>query len=345
MFKRIFVLTILLQSLAFGLYSQSFKVLHYSETSGFDHNTRQNSLAMLQNLGSKNNFTVDDDQTGAAFNTLQNLQKYAVVVFSNTSGDQILDANQRANFEAYINNGGALVGIHAATDTYRHSTANGNQTGSWDWYAETLGGSVQQSPNHTISNYNGTMDHVRQHPTTRGTPNPWNKVEEYYYWENGYLIPALTSVLQVRSTGGQSYDNTRPISWYRNLPGGGRSFYTALGHDNFNFTSDTAFENHIRDAVLWAAGRLISLPEVETTNASLYPNPVESYLTIELEETSLITEYEILNNQGQILQRGTIENHNDSQSITVEGLPNGSYFLYLKYRESKKQPLRFTVLR
>jgi type 1 glutamine amidotransferase len=344
MFKPIFVLTILLQSLAFGLYAQSFKILHYSETSGFDHNTRQNSLAMLQNLGSLNNFTVDDDQTGAAFNTLQNLQQYAVVVFSNTSGDQILDTNQRANFEAYINNGGAIVGIHAATDTYRHSTANGNKTGTWDWYAETLGGSVQQSPNHTASNYNGTMDHVGQHFTTHGTPNPWSKIEEYYYWENGYLSPNITSVLQVRSTGGQSYDDPRPISWYRNLPGGGRSFYTALGHDNSNFTTDTAFENHIRDAVLWAAGRLISLPEAETTNASLYPNPAASYLTIELEETSFINGYEILNMQGQALQKGTIDTHNDSPTIAVEGLPNGSYFLYLHHKEGKKQPLRFTVL-
>ena len=81
-------------------------ILHYSETSGFDHQTRGVSLAMFQGLGLANNFQIDDDQTGDSFNSLSNLEQYDLIVFSNTSGDGILDANQRTNFEAYINNGG-----------------------------------------------------------------------------------------------------------------------------------------------------------------------------------------------------------------------------------------------
>ena len=49
-----------------------------------------------------------------------------------------------------MNNGGGYLGIHAASDTYRHSTANGSSTGTWDWYAEMAGASVQEGPNRLL---------------------------------------------------------------------------------------------------------------------------------------------------------------------------------------------------
>lgn len=232
--------------------AQQIKVLHYTETSGYDHSTRIFSRAMFEDLGIIHGFTVDDDQTGDAFNSLENLEQYEVVVFSNTSGNGILNSSQRSNFETYINGGGAYIGIHAASDTYRHSTANGDNTGTWDWYAEMAGASVQQSPNHTSANYNGTMDHLTDSELLEDVPNPWNKVEEYYYWESGYYNDNNVDLLQVQSTGGQSYDAPRPMAWFKELIGGGRSFYTALGHAQSNFTSDDNFRQLIANALNWA---------------------------------------------------------------------------------------------
>lgn len=317
--------------------AQTFKILHYTETSGFDHQTRQNSLGMFQDLGNQNGFTVNDDQTGAAFNSVQNLQQYAVVVFSNTSGDQILDSTQRANFEAYINSGGSFVGIHAASDTYRHSTANGTNTGTWDWYAEMLGASVQQNPNHTAANYNGVIDHIAIHSTTANLPDPWHKEEEYYYWENGYLHPGHTIVLMVRSTGPNSYDAARPVSWYKKLAGGGRSFYTALGHDNSNFTSDTAFQNHIRDAVLWAAGNDISLPENRSADFfKAYPNPADELLELTSAESGTFR-YLLTDINGKIVAEGSLEFNNQKARLDVGRLPAGTYWLHLFSPEGGKE--------
>ncbi|HKL02741.1 MAG TPA: ThuA domain-containing protein, partial [Cryomorphaceae bacterium] len=234
--------------------SQGLKVLHYTETSGYDHGTRNVSLAMFEDLGDVQDFTVDDDQTGDAFNSLENLEQYAVVVFSNTSGNGILSESQRDNFESYINGGGGYIGIHAASDTYRHSTANGGSTGTWDWYAEMAGASVQQSPNHTSANYNGTMDHLTATALLDDIPDPWNKVEEYYYWENGYYNDNNVGILQVQSTGGQTYDEPRPMAWFKELPGGGRSFYTALGHASSNFSNNDDFRKLISNALNWAIG-------------------------------------------------------------------------------------------
>src|SRR5215207_5263216 len=98
-------------------------VLHYTETSGYDHATRDVSLAMFQAIAAEHGLSVTHDIDGSSFNSLGSLQAFGAVIFSNTSGDGILDATQRANFEAYIAGGGNVLGIHAASDTYRHSTA------------------------------------------------------------------------------------------------------------------------------------------------------------------------------------------------------------------------------
>lgn len=313
----------------FGI-GQAFEVLHYSETSGYDHGTRQNSLAMFQELGQQYDFDVVADQTGSEFDSLSNLENYEVVIFSNTSGDQILDSQQRAHFEQYMENGGAFLGIHAAGDTYRHSSANGSTTGTWDWYAEMMGASVQQNPNHTASNYSGTMDIEESHPTVNSVPDPWEKNEEYYYWEKGYFDTTVNPVLEVRPTGNESYDARRPISWYKVLPNGGRVFYTALGHANDDFTSNSAFRNHLKDAFLWTTNRSTSLKS-ENANVSLtvYPNPASDQLFIQFPGKQLLEggKYRIWDVEGKIRKTGIIGQKRNGESIVIEELPSGRYWL------------------
>lgn len=320
------------------LMSQDFKLLHYTETSGWDHNTRTVSLEMFNELAEEHNFQVDNDDTGDAFNTLENLEEYAVVVFSNTSGDGILNSDQRANFEMYMENGGAFVGIHAASDTYRHSLANGPNTGTWDWYAEMLGGSVQTSPNHTNANYAGTMHHVGSHPTINNLPDPWEKVEEYYYWENGFFDLENNAVLEVESTGNESYDAERPMSWYRTLEGGGKSFYTALGHAGSNFTSDTLFRNHIRDAVLWAVSDVVTGLVPKKASLGVFPNPARDFITVQIERGQGTMPVRVFDVNGKTMLEAQL-NFNDGQSrLNVASLAPGSYFISV-LNDSDRKPV------
>ena len=253
------LITSCLLSICLALQAQ-LKVLHYTETSGYDHTTRTVLRQMFENMGTVCGFTVDNDSTGDAFNSLVNLQQYSVVVFSNTSGDAILNATQQANFEAYIAGGGSYLGIHAASDNYRHSTANGTNTGTWDWYAELVGASVQQAPNHVSGTPVYAMSHIGSHQSLSNVPDPWVKDEEYYYWQNGYYdsinnVPVL-EVEETVSPGGtvESYDSIRPMSWYRYLAGGGKMYYTALGHQASDYTSDAEFIAHLTDAMHWLLG-------------------------------------------------------------------------------------------
>ncbi len=269
------ILTIIFIFYCAASYAQNLKILHYTETSGYDHQTRGVSYSMIQQLGIQYGFNVDDDSTGDSFNSLSGLLQYDVVVFSNTTGDAILNGVQKLNFENYISAGGSLLGIHSATDTYRHSTANGTNTCTWDWFAETLGGSVQQNPNHVTGTPLYRIDAVNIHPSIVNVPNPWFKQEEYYYWESGYQNPANTIVQMVEQTIGpnsmvNSYDSSRAVTWYRALSGGGTVFYTSLGHAADNFFADTSFRNLIRDALLSMLGITSSFQEINNSVVNGY---------------------------------------------------------------------------
>ncbi|MCF8464684.1 MAG: ThuA domain-containing protein [Flavobacteriales bacterium] len=298
--------------LVFAQFSWSqTKVLHYSETSGYDHNTRTESLAMFETMGTMHGFMVDNDDTGDGFNSLSNLHEYDAVIFSNTSGDAILDASQRANFETYIANGGSYLGIHAATDTYRHSTANGNNTGTWDFYAELVGASVQESPNHVYGTPQYSMSHIGVHASLENLPSPWVKNEEYYYWENGYFGNDNTSVLQVEETVGpnnmvNSYDAARPMSWYRSLAGGGKMFYTALGHAASNYSTDQDFIYHVTDALLWVLGIPVGISSSADGINQLVVSHRDGVIRIESGTHSSIGELQLYNALGQKLRSAPI---------------------------------------
>ena len=279
---RLFFTALLLTAVSL-LPAQTYKVAHYTETSGYNHGTWDESLAMFQSF-SYPGFTITVDQhSGSGFmDTPEVLNSYDVVVFSNTSGSNIMTATQRANFEQYIYQGGGYLGIHAASDTYRHSTANGGSTGTWDWYAENASGAtVQQGPNHTSQNHNNTMTHqVPAHPSLANVPSPWNKTEEYYYWENGYLAPGFTELLRVGTTGSNSYDAPRMMAHCKEYPNGSRVFYTALGHDKDNFTSDPNFQNLIKDALEWVIS-----PSIQSAGPSI-SGSLEKWDKLKIEYTS-----------------------------------------------------------
>ena len=179
-------------------------------------------------------FEVVVDDEGAEFETLENLQLFKIIFFTNTSGNT-LTQNQRDNVESYAAQGGHFVSNHAASDGYGHSTANtvnGNGKGIWDWYAENVTGcSVRNGPNHTAANFAATVAIQNGNGAlTMGMIFPWNDQEEWYYWQGGYLNPQFQELLRVSETGPQPFDAARMTAHYRQRPDGGFSFYTSMGH-------------------------------------------------------------------------------------------------------------------
>jgi uncharacterized protein len=253
---------------------------------------------MFSQLSSELGLITDNDSTGDYFNSISSLLQFDVVVFSNTTGDAILDSNQRINFENYIAQGGNVIGIHSATDTYRHSSANGSNTGVWDFYAEMLGASVQQNPTHVNGLPVYEMSQVQSHPLLNGIPDPWVKAEEYYYWENGYFDSTGNNILlTVEATVGpngsmNSYDSSRATAWFRVLPSGSKIFYTSLGHDVSNYTSDSLFYKLTRNALLWMQG-VTALEQATSDNNFTISNPINNFLYLSSTKSSTVGIYDI----------------------------------------------------
>lgn len=307
-------------------------ILHYTETSGFDHQTRDSSLAFFSSIP---NTIVVQDNTGASFQNKSQLASYDIIVFSNTSGDALLDSTERSHFEHFIQQGGHLLGIHAASDTYRHSTANGSNTGTWDFYAETLGASVQQNPNHVAGTPNYAIRKKNAHPILNNIPDPWLKNEEYYYWESGYLHPNIVSLLEVDQTVGpngltNSYDSSRTVAFYRELNSGSKVFYTSLGHAANNFTQDTLFQKLIQNAVNWLTDNSSSILESKSPDIQVYPNPVFQYLNINWPGNQKV-KFSLFSQAGsKIIEQNT-------SPLDLSNLPNGIYIL-----EIKTEQIRFS---
>ncbi len=322
---------------------EEINVLVYHETNGFRHGSINAGIAMIEELGETQGWTATSTLNSEVFASAT-LSQYDVVVWLNTSGDGLLTATQQDAFEAYIQGGGGFVGVHAATDTYRD--------GSWPWYNELVGGIVQTSPNHTANNTNATMDVVGSHPAVAHLDDTWNKSEEYYYWERngGFLFDGNINLLQVRSTGSNSYDAPRPVTWYKEYDGG-RSFYTALGHNASDYQSNSNFRTMVQEAILWAAGasdasfartaNFVSKPgafEVEH-KVQAYPNPVRDELTVSLPDAATDHSYavELVSLDGN---RRTVHTVTQPRAtIMVDELPRGVYVLMIRGPHSTHKQL------
>src|SRR5688572_21658030 len=80
----------------------SFQIMVFSKTAAFRHASIADGIAAIRDLGALNNFDVVATEDSSLF-TDQSLAAFKAVVFLSTTGD-ILDANQQAAFERYIQN-------------------------------------------------------------------------------------------------------------------------------------------------------------------------------------------------------------------------------------------------
>ncbi|MCE7053083.1 ThuA domain-containing protein [Algoriphagus sp. AGSA1] len=220
------------------------KVLVFSKTAGFYHESIPNGIAAIQKLGSENNFEVDTTTQSSSFNE-KNLSQYAAVIFLSTTGD-VLDHVQEAEFERYIQAGGGFVGIHAAADTEYH----------WGWYGRMVGGYFADHPGINDPHPNvqaGKINVVDAgNDATSFLPTPWERTDEWYSYKK--LNPEVNVLLNLdeESYQGGMDMGEHPIAWYHDYDGG-RAFYTGGGHTNASFTEEL-FLKHLLAGINYAIG-------------------------------------------------------------------------------------------
>ncbi len=216
-----------------------FKVLVFSKTTGFRHDSIPDGIAAIQKLGTENNFAVDATENSAAF-TDANLAQYAAVVFLSTTGDPLSNASEREALEKYIQGGGGFAGIHSASDTHY----------GWEWYGKLVGGYFKSHPATQQATLR-TEDPA--HPSTAHLPTTWTRVDEWYdYQTNPRSTVHVLQSLDEKSYTGGTMGIDHPISWCQDYDGG-RSWYTGLGHTKESFV-EANFTKMLLGGIRTAAG-------------------------------------------------------------------------------------------
>ncbi len=203
------------------------RILVFSKTAGFRHDSIPSGLTALEQLAQQHQFTLVATEDAAQFSD-ENLRQFNAIVFLNTTGD-VLDEPQQLAMERFIQAGGGFVGIHAATDT--------EWQGDWFWYRNLVGAVFKNHPNDPSNVQQATVQVVdKNHPATTSLPETFSLADEWYNFRDMYeFIHVLTKVDESTYKGGE-HNHDHPISWYHDYDGG-RAFYTALGHTNETFSN------------------------------------------------------------------------------------------------------------
>ena len=220
------------------------KILVFSKTRGYHHQSIAAGNVAIQKLGAENNFDVDTTADASKF-TAGNLKQYAAIVFLSTTGlsTQLFTEDEKSALKQYIENGGGYMGIHAATDCCY----------DWQWYGDLSGAYFKGHP----SQQEAVLDVVDStNIATSFLPRRWKRKDEWYSFK--WMAPDLHVLIKIDES---SYDQQKdalkmgnhPMAWYHEFDGG-RAFYTELGHTDESF-SDPLYLRHILGGIEYAMGK------------------------------------------------------------------------------------------
>lgn len=203
------------------------RVLVFTKTTGWRHDSIPTAVAALQRLAAQEGLAVDHSEDAAVFNE-KNLHRYRAVIFASTTGD-VLDATQQAAMESFVRAGGGYMGVHSAADTEY----------DWPWYGELVGAYFKSHP----PGLQTTKVVFEQ--DGKPTASAWTVTDEIYnYRSNPRSAVQVTATVDERDYQGGTMGADHPIAWCHSYDGG-RAWYTGLGHD-IKLYADPQFEAQLR---------------------------------------------------------------------------------------------------
>ncbi|WP_371655624.1 MULTISPECIES: ThuA domain-containing protein [unclassified Streptomyces] len=216
------------------------RVLVFSRTAGFRHDSIPDGIAALKELGATSGITVDATEEAAQFTT-SNLARYDAVVFLSTTGD-VLSGDQQSAFENYIATGGGYMGVHAAADTEY----------DWAFYGGLVGAYFSSHPQIQPATVR-VEDHG--HPATSHLGDAWERTDEWYnYRTNPRSQARVLATLDETTYQGGTMRGDHPIAWCQSYRGG-RAFYTGGGHTKESY-AEAAFRQHLLGGLRYASGQV-----------------------------------------------------------------------------------------
>lgn len=211
------------------------RVLVFTKTTGWRHDSIPTAVAALQRLGAQEGMQVDHSENAGDFNA-RNLARYRAVVFANTTLD-VLDAEQQAAMEGFVRAGGGFMGLHAAADTEY----------DWPWYGELVGAWFKSHPQELQTS------RVLFEGEAAAAPKDWTVTDELYNYRGNPRgrVQVLATVQEADYDGG-TMGKDHPIAWCHAFDGG-RAWYIGLGH-GIELYADPVFLDQLRRGLRYSAG-------------------------------------------------------------------------------------------
>ena len=213
------------------------RILVFTRTKGYFHESIPTGAAAIMQLGKGNNF-VADTTSDARYFVEDSLKNYSVVVFLSTTGN-VLNADQQVAFERYIQAGGGFVGVHAAADTEY----------DWPWYNKLVGAYFLSHPRQQKATIT-ILD--KNNPATAFLPEKWDRFDEWYNYRNVQPDLKVLANLEESTYEGGVMGDAHPFIWYHDFDGG-RAFYTGAGHTKESY-SDSLYMQHLAGGIKYAIG-------------------------------------------------------------------------------------------
>lgn len=208
------------------------RVLVYTRTEGWRHDSIPAAVAALQRLAAQEGAEVDHSEDPVDF-TSANLARYRTVVFANTTGD-VLDQAQQQAMQEFVRSGGSFIGLHAAADTEY----------GWPWYGQLVGAWFLSHPPglQTVR--------VQLEPEPAGALD-WRVTDELYnYRDNPRGRVRVIATVDERDYQGGTMGADHPIAWcHESL--GGRAWYAGLGHSAETY-ADARFTSLLQRGLRYA---------------------------------------------------------------------------------------------
>ena len=210
------------------------RILVYTRTylpdgNGYVHANIPDSVAAFQRIAARHGIAIDVSADPNVF-TDANLDRYGVLVFSNSNNEAFATQAQRDAFQRYIHAGHGFFGLHSAAGSER----------DWPYFQQVLGGHFAFHPQEqsfvvTVAD--------REFPAVGGLPQSFLWTDECYFLDrlNPDIHPVLTTdrtaLLMVdQAKHPEAFPNPLPLAWYHTFDSS-REFYLALGHNPADYTN------------------------------------------------------------------------------------------------------------
>jgi uncharacterized protein len=222
-------------------------ILVYSGSTGYRHESIPAAVAALKTIGEKAGYVVDASEDPEVFSAGK-LKQYKALVLVDDSTDpkkpesEWFVGDKRDALQGFLKAGKGVLALHAAADSHYN----------WDWYGQMIGGYFDHHPKGTPK---GTVTVVdARHPATAKLPKTLVRNDEWYYYKDFDPTMHVLITVDPKSIGdGEADVNPNPLVWYHQF-GGGRVFYSALGHSNESW-SEPYMVSLLSGALAWTVGK------------------------------------------------------------------------------------------